>query len=198
MNTKDVCTLYINQTNHTDEVPLFYIVIAYNNLYQPKLKSPTTSNPSHPHLILHATVRALSPQSVMLSRAFPEQGIPDAKLDFDYLVYALGSHLPQPIDLWAKEGSAIYGGTKSEGVDWMKRAQTRIEQAPSVLVVGGGALGIRKSPHSIPFHCAMNNFVSTEYATDIATAYPDKPVTLLHSRDRLLPRFDERMHTKSG
>ncbi|PSR71374.1 hypothetical protein PHLCEN_2v12750 [Hermanssonia centrifuga] len=113
----------------------------------------------------------------MLSRAFPEQGIPDAKLDFDYLVYALGSHLPQPIDLWAKEGSAIYGGTKSEGVDWMKRAQTRIEQAPSVLVVGGGALGI-------------------QYATDIATAYPDKPVTLLHSRDRLLPRFDERMHTK--
>jgi hypothetical protein len=30
----------------------------------------------------------------------------------------------------------------------------------------------------------------TEFASDIASHYPGKRVTLLHSRDRLLPKFD--------
>ena len=34
----------------------------------------------------------------------------------------------------------------------------------------------------------------TEFATDIAAVYPQKRVTLLHSRSRLLPRFDNAMH----
>lgn len=36
--------------------------------------------------------------------------------------------------------------------------------------------------------------IKIEFATDIAAIYPNKKVTLLHSRDRLLPRFDEGMH----
>ena len=35
---------------------------------------------------------------------------------------------------------------------------------------------------------------STEFATDIADVYPNKEITLVHSRDQLLPRFDKRMH----
>ena len=35
---------------------------------------------------------------------------------------------------------------------------------------------------------------STEFATDIADVYPGKEVTLVHSRDQLLPRFDKWMH----
>jgi len=35
---------------------------------------------------------------------------------------------------------------------------------------------------------------STEFATDIADVYPAKEVTLVHSRDHLLPRFDKWMH----
>jgi hypothetical protein len=35
---------------------------------------------------------------------------------------------------------------------------------------------------------------SAEFATDIADVYPNKEVTLVHSRDQLLPRFDKRMH----
>ena len=38
---------------------------------------------------------------------------------------------------------------------------------------------------------------STEYATDIKDAYPDKPVTLLHSRERVLPKFHPSMHDQS-
>lgn len=36
--------------------------------------------------------------------------------------------------------------------------------------------------------------LSTEFATDVADVYPTKEVTLVHSRDQLLPRFDKQMH----
>lgn len=37
----------------------------------------------------------------------------------------------------------------------------------------------------------------SEYATDIADVFPDKKVTLLHSRQQLLPRFSQAMHNES-
>lgn len=40
--------------------------------------------------------------------------------------------------------------------------------------------------------------IFVEFATDIAAVHPTKHVTLLHSRLRLLPRFDEAMHTESN
>ncbi|KAF7334733.1 Apoptosis-inducing factor B [Mycena sanguinolenta] len=73
--------------------------------------------------------------------------------------------------------SSSYGGTKRESIAWLKGKQRVIEDAGSVLVVGGGALGI-------------------QFATDIAAIYPGKRVTLLHSRARLLPRFDSAMHSE--
>jgi NADH dehydrogenase FAD-containing subunit len=74
---------------------------------------------------------------------------------FDYLVYSLGSYLPAPINIWAPMGHALEAapngdvvghprGTKLEGVDWMKAAQKRVKDVNSVLVVGGGALGVRE------------------------------------------------------
>ncbi|KAL4248994.1 FAD/NAD(P)-binding domain superfamily protein [Abortiporus biennis] len=131
------------------------------------------------HLFLHAQVTALHEHSVTLSRSFPEYGIYGKELKFDYAVYALGSHLPAPIDLWGPVGDDaskdIERGTKPGAIDWLRRYRGKIEKASNILVVGGGALGI-------------------QYATDIAEVFPSKHVTLLHSRKRLLPRFDERMH----
>jgi hypothetical protein len=108
----------------------------------------------------------------------PELGVgADGVLAFDYAVYALGSRLPEPLDLWGARSlsfssdrtsssnstcpsnfdantvngnhkpailRAPYGGTKAEGIAWLKRKQRVIEEAASVLVVGGGALGIRE------------------------------------------------------
>ena len=116
-------------------------------------------------------------------------------MEFEYVIYALGSRLPGPIDLWAGEEGAgeeavagsdegtvegekptqesatvvslpasasesteddtnatgststttkPYTGTKAEAVEWMRRCQDRIKKIKSVLVVGGGALGIRE------------------------------------------------------
>ena len=84
-------------------------------------------------------------------------------------------------------------GAGSE-VKWFSK---RVESVSSVLVVGGGALGIRKCFFRFWEKKIRLRFNKTEYAADIAEVYPNKTVTLLHSRHRLLPRFDEPMHDES-
>ncbi|KAG1792349.1 uncharacterized protein HD556DRAFT_567680 [Suillus plorans] len=140
------------------------------------------------HVRVQATITSLDDHRITLSPNLPGSQESDLDLEFDYAIYALGSHLPQPIDLWnhqkgvksSLQPSAIstYGGTKSEGISSLQERQKRVEAARSVLVVGGGALGI-------------------QFASDIAAIYPQKRVTLLHSRRRLLPKFDEAMHEEA-
>ena len=102
------------------------------------------------HVYLNTHVQSLSPTSVQLSNSFPEHSVHDRILKFDYAIYALGSNPSAPLNLWASRSDdesvmiAPYGGTKAEGIEWMKRNQERIKKAGSVLVVGGGALGIRE------------------------------------------------------
>ena len=104
------------------------------------------------HIQLHARITALAPHCATLSTPFAEHGLSDV-LHFDYAVYALGSHLPSPINLWgapppvkgAAAATAPYAGTKAESVAWLQQHQAAVEAASTVLVVGGGALGIRES-----------------------------------------------------
>ncbi|RDX46369.1 iron uptake cluster protein [Lentinus brumalis] len=169
--------------------------IPYHNVFTlpPPPDSSTPQPPSRPkdaskNVFLHASVTSISEHSLTLDKAFPEHGIAesDRTLHFDYLVYALGSHLPAPINLWGPVADEdvektdvldMARGSKEGGVAWLKKFQKRVERASSVLVVGGGALGI-------------------QFASDIAEIYPTTKVTLLHSRQRLLPRFDEAMHSE--
>lgn len=107
-------------------------------------------------LCLTAIVKSVHPSHVVLDRAFPERGIPTPTLHFDYLVYALGSKLPAPLDLWGSypgSGSVLrkvapvpqpYPGRKQDGIEWLKAHQETIRDSQSILVVGGGALGIRE------------------------------------------------------
>lgn len=105
---------------------------------------------SIPHLHLQAHVISLNKNHVTLNKAFPEHGIHSPTIYFDYAIYALGSHLPAPLDLWGSpadpddKSSIRYDGEKSEGTAWLRVKQDLIEAAPTVLVVGGGALGIRE------------------------------------------------------
>lgn len=55
---------------------------------------------------------------------------------FRYLIFATGSRLPHPLIRLPKK--------KMEAKDWLKENQRVIREAKRVLVVGGGALGIRK------------------------------------------------------
>ncbi|KAI6040174.1 hypothetical protein EDC04DRAFT_3111575 [Pisolithus marmoratus] len=141
-----------------------------------------------PHIRIHGTVMSLHPHHITYiphtSPSSPEPTPELQTLQFDYLIYALGSHLPAPIDLWEYtrdrghpldktrcHDKTTYTGMKSQGIAWLRERQARIESARSVLIVGGGALGI-------------------QFASDIAAIYPHKTVTLLHSRMQLLPRFE--------
>ncbi|GJE90645.1 hypothetical protein PsYK624_067890 [Phanerochaete sordida] len=173
--------------NHLYALPRFAILPEHGH----KAFIPYTSLLARPcpadaprHVFLHARVTSLGPRSLTLSRAFPEHGVAeeDRTLHFDYLVYALGSHLPAPINVWGpvdteaeRDKPILHDGTKAQGLKWLERFRAMIERTSSVLVVGGGALGI-------------------QYSTDIAEVWPNKRVTLLHSRKQLLPRFNEAMH----
>ncbi|KAG1769951.1 FAD/NAD(P)-binding domain-containing protein [Suillus placidus] len=159
-----------------------YAVLAghEHKAFIPYINIPSSSLSDIPscssHVRVQATITSIDNHRIILSQNLPE--LQQSSLDFDYAIYALGSHLPSPIGLWnhQNEGGVkpifeppeipTYGGTKSEGISSLRERQKRVEAATSVLVVGGGALGI-------------------QFASDIAAVYPQKRVTLLHSRHPL-------------
>lgn len=137
-----------------------------------------------PHLLLHANITKLESHRVHFKylgadNVEKEPGF----VDFEYCIYALGSSLPPPINVWSTSEesrkkpthSGIWHGTKTEGRQYLRDEQDRIRAATSIAIVGGGALGI-------------------QYASDIADIYPNKQVTLIHSRHQLLPQFAKWMH----
>lgn len=172
--------------NHVYTFPRYSVLLGHEhkafiptrNIFQ----LPDPSAPS-PHIVLHAQVESFSQNHIVLSRAFPEFGIHSATLHYDYAVYALGAQLPDPVNLRGprldprEKDKTECHGTKAEGTSWLQSSQKVIAAAGRVLVVGGGALGI-------------------QLASDIADVYPMKKVTLLHSRRRLLPKYDEGMHVE--
>ncbi|KAJ1950772.1 hypothetical protein FBU59_000524 [Linderina macrospora] len=85
-------------------------------------------------------------------------------VEFDYLVLATGSRTPAP--------SKVQGKSKEDGLAEITRLSVAIEAAKSVLVIGGGAVGV-------------------EIAGQIAAKYSgsDKQVTIVHGGDRLLPAY---------
>jgi len=89
------------------------------------------------------------------------------KVEFKYLAIATGtsSYLP----------AKVHSTVKKEGCSELRGLQGKIEDAKSVVIVGGGAVGV-------------------QIATDIKSYYPDKMVALVHSRGQLLPSFGPRLH----
>ncbi|KAF9222172.1 FAD/NAD(P)-binding domain-containing protein [Gyrodon lividus] len=222
--------------NHVYNLPRYAVLpghehkafIPYDNIFS----NPSVSSSSlHPHKRIHGTITSLHPHRITYIPRTPYTGQEKEReqtLHFNYAIYALGSHLPSPINLWGPRDATLksysfvldsaylncggghdeenqgnsqadgdvqflisrpiecatncearkqqlsrpYAGTKSEGVSWLQSRQRIVEEARNVVVIGGGALGI-------------------QFASDIAGIYPHKCVTLLHSRTRLLPRFDE-------
>ncbi len=89
---------------------------------------------------------------------------------FDYLVIATGSSYAFPGKIAELEGSKAIG--------LYNNLQEKIQQAQKILIIGGGAVGV-------------------ELAGEIATDFPEKDVTLVHSQPTLLqPKiFQDKMYT---
>ncbi|EGD84105.1 hypothetical protein H112_07796 [Trichophyton rubrum D6] len=89
------------------------------------------------------------------------------KIDYEYLAIATGSWQPSPAKLASTE--------KASACEEMHGSQERVEQADHIAVVGGGPVGV-------------------QVASDIKSYFPQKVVTLIHSRTQLLPNFGPRLH----
>ncbi|KAK4700164.1 apoptosis-inducing factor 2, partial [Phenoliferia sp. Uapishka_3] len=89
---------------------------------------------------------------------------PPMEIEFAYAFIATGSTYDFPCR--PKEGTLTAATMK----DYLRSMQAELSEATSVLIVGGGPAGV-------------------EAAGEIASKYPDKTVTLLHSRAKLFENF---------
>ncbi|KAF4949227.1 hypothetical protein FSARC_13533 [Fusarium sarcochroum] len=114
------------------------------------------------HSIVRARVVFLQKNRVTLDR--PWNGSTD--IPFDYAVVTTGTRLQSP--------SNMQHDDKKPSVDYFKTYQQSVKNAKSIVIVGGGAVGV-------------------QMATDLGEVYPDKKVTLVHSRDRLMQLYHPQM-----
>lgn len=91
-------------------------------------------------------------------------------INFDFLAIATGTSSPRP--------SKLMSDDKHGACEELRRMQEQIGNAESIAVVGGGAVGV-------------------ELVTDIKGWYPEKSVTLVHSRNRLLHAYGSRLHDRA-
>jgi apoptosis-inducing factor 2 len=88
------------------------------------------------------------------------------EIPFDYLVVASGTKLRAPGTMTDDE--------KPPSIKYLQRYQARLRQANSIAIIGGGAVGV-------------------QMATDLKEVYPDKDITLIHSRNQLMPLYHEKL-----
>ncbi|KAF4629729.1 hypothetical protein G7Y89_g8414 [Cudoniella acicularis] len=89
------------------------------------------------------------------------------KVDYEYLALATGTWQPYPSKATLTE--------KSEACAELRSFQDRISSSSKIAVIGGGPVGV-------------------QIASDIASFFPSKNVTLIHSWPQLLPNFGRKLH----
>lgn len=91
-------------------------------------------------------------------------------IPFEFLAIATGTSSPRP--------SKLVSSDKHGACDELRSLQDQIRKAESIAVVGGGAVGV-------------------ELVTDIKSWYPEKKLTLVHSRETLLQSYGPRLHGRA-
>ncbi|XXH04276.1 hypothetical protein Hte_010690 [Hypoxylon texense] len=97
-----------------------------------------------------------------------EGGASGERIPYAFLVVATGSGAADSLP------SRVPAGDKADGLELLRQMQRRIKEAKDLVVVGGGAAGV-------------------ELATDAKSKYPEKKVTLVHSRAAVMHRFGPRL-----
>lgn len=91
-------------------------------------------------------------------------------------------------------------GSKPEGVAWLRCTQAKIRDAKSIVIIGAGALGVQFASDIAALYGTDTYTPSeTEDGTisEEAKKAGPKRVTLICSRDQLLPRFNTWMHERA-
>ncbi|KAL4941680.1 hypothetical protein BDV06DRAFT_193981 [Aspergillus oleicola] len=135
--------------------------IPYTHLFS------SVSNSAHAptrHSVIQARVLSIAPNHVNLDKAWAESS--STTIPFEYLVLATGTRLSEP--------AGMSDDDKVSSVAYLRRHQDQIKSAKSILIAGGGAVGV-------------------QMATDLKEIYPEKSVTVVQSRERLMPQYHERL-----
>ncbi|KAI0474233.1 FAD/NAD(P)-binding domain-containing protein [Xylaria cf. heliscus] len=90
------------------------------------------------------------------------------EIPYEFLVVATGAGATDVLP------SRVGADDMDDGISKLKDIQAKIKEANNLVVVGGGAAGV-------------------ELATDAKSHYPEKTVTLVHSRDNVMSRFGPRL-----
>ena len=115
------------------------------------------------HAVVTARVTNVQADSVDIDRSFEGQ----QRIPFDYLVIATGTRLMPP--------SMMPSDEKDPSVTFLQDHQARAQKACSIVLVGGGAVGV-------------------QMALDLKERYPEKDITVVHSRDRVMPQYHPDLH----
>ncbi|KAJ5111994.1 hypothetical protein N7532_000039 [Penicillium argentinense] len=115
------------------------------------------------HGVVQARVLSVKAQHIELDREW--QG--SKQIPFDYIVLATGTRLSKP--------AAMEHDEKLPSVEYLQKHQSDVQKAKSVLIVGGGAVGV-------------------QMATDLKEYYPKKVVTVVQSRPQVMPNFHPQLH----
>lgn len=115
---------------------------------------------------------------------------------------------PCPIGLMGPGSSSVSEGCGPEALG-VQRVQNRWDPVAQGAAEGyrsrtdsprrwGRSFGDSYVPSPYSFGAERLLSLLIEFATDIKAVYPEKKVTLLHSRTQLLPKFDQAMHDESA
>ncbi|CAH0055195.1 unnamed protein product [Clonostachys solani] len=119
------------------------------------------SDPSQ-HAVVQARAVSLTANQVVLDREWRGSNV----ISFDYAIIATGTRLSPP--------GSVEHDEKPQGIEYFKYHQDLVKKADSVVLIGGGAVGV-------------------QMATDMKEIYPEKKVTLIHSRDLLMQVYHHKL-----
>ncbi|RDW57353.1 putative amid-like nadh [Coleophoma crateriformis] len=117
--------------------------------------------------VIQARVSELTKSAVHLDRKVLLDGLPTDSIPYSFLVIATGTKLTPP--------SSLPGSEKLDGVAYLQKHAQLVKRSSNIVVIGGGAVGVQT-------------------ATDIKELYPEKSVTLVHSRENVMNKFHPQLH----
>ncbi|KAI8938462.1 hypothetical protein NX059_004355 [Plenodomus lindquistii] len=117
--------------------------------------------------IVQAKVLELTKENIVLDRPVDLDGVQTKQIPYAVLAVTTGTKLSPP--------STLPGSDKLGGTAYLRKHATQVEKSQKIVIIGGGAVGV-------------------QMATDIKEIYPEKSVTLVHSRTNVMNKFHPALH----
>jgi pyruvate/2-oxoglutarate dehydrogenase complex dihydrolipoamide dehydrogenase (E3) component len=140
--------------------------------------------PAESGIVVRAGVKKIEKEEILLDRKVEVNGKGVEKIPYAYLVsdqissfagritdyngqvIATGTKLTPP--------STLPSSDKADGVTYLREHAKKVESSSNIAIIGGGAVGV-------------------QMATDIKEIYPMKDVTLIHSREQIMNKFNPQL-----